>query len=236
MRTLFAVVLFTVAVFARADDLINADRPGIADGTATVGRGTFQIETGIDRTQTDIVFPTLLRYGITPSVEVRVESDTVTRQRGGPNEWAPLSVGAKWHFAGAPSLATIVRVTVPSGSGASKQSHVSGELQLAGDFEVGDRWSFNPNVGIAEASDGRRFTAALASLTVQFNLTERANVFVDAGTEVPEEAGGHSSVLVDAGGALIVARDTQFDAEATWRAHGKTSPALTLSAGISHRF
>lgn len=236
MRTSFAIALLFVASFARADDLINADRPGIADGSVVVGRGTFQIETGVDRTRSDIAFPTLLRYGVTPSVEMRIESDTLVHERGGPTEWAPVSLGAKWHFAGAPSLAAIARVFVPSGSGAAKQSHASGDLRLACDFNVGDRWSFNPNVGVAEASDGRSFTAALAALTVQLNLSDRANVFVDGGAQMPEGPGATAAIEVDAGGALVVGHDTQFDAEATWRAHGRTSPPLTVSAGISRRF
>src|ERR1041385_9418266 len=53
-------------------DLINADRPGIADGSTVVGPKTFQIESGIQqefrrsgnvREHTFFV-PTLLRFGI----------------------------------------------------------------------------------------------------------------------------------------------------------------------------
>src|ERR687884_234986 len=53
-------------------DLINADRPGIADGSTVVGPKTFQLESGIQqefrrsgsiREHTFFV-PTLLRFGI----------------------------------------------------------------------------------------------------------------------------------------------------------------------------
>ena len=229
-------LLFIVAPIARADDLINADRPGIADGSAAVGRGTFQFETGIDRTRDDAALPTLLRFGVTNSIEARIESDTLVRTHGGATEWQPVSLGVKWHFADTPSLATIVRIFVPSGSGSSRQSHASGDVRLACDFNVGDRWSFNPNVGITEQSDGRAFLAGLAALTAQFNLSERSNVFVDAGAQTPEEKGGATSILLDAGGAYVVGRNTQLDAEATWRGRGRTAANLTLSAGVAHRF
>ena len=238
MRSRFpvALVLAVLALSVRADDLINPDRPGIADGSAVVGTGVVQLETGIDRTREDLATPTLLRYGLAPDLELRFEGDGFTHVRNGSDAWAPVSVGAKWHFADAPSLAVIVRAFLPSGSGALKQKTSTGDVRLACDFNVGEKWSFNPNVGIASEVDGGRFTAALSALTIQYNLSERANVFVDGGAQSPEEKGGRASLLVDTGGALIVGRNTQFDAEATWRAHGRTSPGLTLSAGVSHRF
>src|SRR6266852_6252827 len=53
-------------------DLINPDRPGIADGSTVIGKGRFQIETGVqgefrsDGRATDhtLFTPTLIRIGI----------------------------------------------------------------------------------------------------------------------------------------------------------------------------
>ena len=64
MRIVFAFVIALSAVSAFADDqVINPDRPGIADGSMTVGRGTFQIETSVERDdqshERDLSTPTL---------------------------------------------------------------------------------------------------------------------------------------------------------------------------------
>jgi hypothetical protein len=236
-RIPLALLLVALASTARADDdLINPDRPGIADGSAVVGSGVIQIETGVDRTRDDLSTPSLVRYGLSKALEMRLESDGFTRARGGGDDWAPVSVGAKWHFSDAPSLGMIVRMFVPSGTGELKQKQTTGEVRLAADFNLGEKWSVNPNVGVASEIGGRRFTAGLAAMTVQYNVSERAGVFVDGAVQSPEERHGATSLQLDAGGAIVVGRDTQLDGSATWRAHGRTAPDLTLSAGISHRF
>lgn len=69
------------------DDYINPDRPGIADGSTSVGRGHFQIETAFQREFRDsgddrtTFIPTLLRYGFADKWEVRVESNTYSWEK-----------------------------------------------------------------------------------------------------------------------------------------------------------
>jgi hypothetical protein len=202
---LLATLVFILALPARADDdLINPDRPGIADGSQTIGRGTFQLETGIDREQGDNAFPSLLRYGLSKNFEARLESDSALTH--------PL-LGFKWHFAGAPSLGVIVRAG----------EHHEGDVRLAADINLGEKWSLNPNIGV------NRDRGALAALTVQYNVTQRANVFIDGGYDT-------SQLLLDAGGAWIIGRNTQLDASITWGARGVGVPNVVYSAGISRRF
>jgi hypothetical protein len=200
-----AVAFLLAALSLQADDdLINPDRPGIADGSQTINRGTFQLETGIDREHGENAFPTLLRYGITKNFEARVESESGLTH--------PL-IGFKAHFTEAPSFGVIVRAG----------EHHEGDVRLAADFNIGEKWSLNPNVGI------NRDRGALAAITVQYNLSQHANVFVDGGYDT-------SQLLVDAGGAWIIGRDTQLDASATWGARGRGVPNVVYSAGISRRF
>jgi hypothetical protein len=202
---LILVIAVLAAVPLRADDdLINPDRPGIADGSQTIARGVFQLETGIDREKGDNSFPTLLRYGISKNFEARVESDNALTQ--------PL-LGFKFHFADALSLGVIVRAG----------EHHEGDVRLAADINLGEKWSLNPNVGI------NRDRGALAALTVQYNLTKQANVFVDGGYDT-------SQLQIDAGAAWIVGRNTQLDASVTWGARGVAVSNVIYSAGISRRF
>jgi hypothetical protein len=202
--TLFAILLLAAQPLHADDDLINPDRPGIADGSATIARGTFQLETGIDREHGENAFPTLLRLGLSKSFEARVESNSALTH--------PL-LGFKVHFADTPSLGVIVRAG----------EHHEGDVRLAADFNLGEKWSLNPNIGI------NRDRGALAALTVQYNLSQHANVFVDGGYDT-------SQLLIDAGGAWIIGRNTQLDASATWGARGRGVANVVYSAGISRRF
>src|SRR5690348_8890629 len=86
----FSLMARTATLCAQSDDdYINPDRPGIADGSTTVGRGHFQFETALqsewrrkgaehDRT---IFIPTLLRYGFAAKWEARVEGNSYTWKR-----------------------------------------------------------------------------------------------------------------------------------------------------------
>ena len=96
MRHVLAIVL--VAIFASINafaqspddkDLLNPDRPGIADGSNVVGRGRFQPEMGAQQEfhhesgsrERTFFLPLLLRFGISARWEGRVEGNTCTRTR-----------------------------------------------------------------------------------------------------------------------------------------------------------
>lgn len=213
-----------------ADDteLIDADRPGIADGSHTLTHGRFQIETGFDQEHTagerSLSVPTLLRYGVSDSLELRAESDSYehTRRSSG---WNPISIGLKDHFyeRDSASLGVIARWFFPSGSGAFRSDSNSGDVRLAADLEFGERWAVNPNIGIEKPGGG------VGAVTVQYNLSKTANVFVDSGVQ-------RSEVLVDGGAAWVVGVNTQLDVSIGWGAHGANAPNVFWSAGLSRRF
>jgi len=151
--------------------------------------------------------------------------------------FAPVSLGAKYHFADTPSLGVIARVFVPSGTGAQRSHSTTGDVRLAADVNLGEKWALNPNIGVVSQDDGDgRFTAGLAALTVQYNFSDRTNVFVDGAAQTPESRGGKTSLIFDTGAAWIIGRDTQFDVAAGWGARGQTPPNVFLAAGISRRF
>src|SRR5215217_7939417 len=89
MRILTTVLLVLVSgsVFAQQqpEETIVADRPGLADGSATVGRGVAQLETGLtaaDEGDQTLTLPTLLRFGLSERLELRIESDVAGRTSG----------------------------------------------------------------------------------------------------------------------------------------------------------
>ena len=239
------------------DDYINPDRPGIADGSTTVGRGHFQIETafqrefresGDDRTT---FIPTLLRYGFADKWEVRVEGNTYTWEKQvEPTQGtthshgvAPTSIGLKYNFLDAvgskqPSVGAIVRVFPPSGSGDFRNTRTTGDLRLAADWNFADKWSLNPNVGVGVyQNDARRtYTAGLFAATLNFNPSKVVNVFVDTGVQTPEEKDGKTSMIVDAGGAFVIGHDVQLDLSVGMGVAGSKPPHPFVAAGFSKRF
>jgi hypothetical protein len=233
------------AVAARSQDLISADRPGIADASTVVGEGVLQIEIGgqVAR-QPDVrewTTPTLVRYGLTPKLEARLESDLWSRTRvtaGGltssDSGFAPISAGVKYQFRD--SLGVIARLVIPSGTDAFKEDSVGGDVRLAGDFALGEKWALNPNIGFAVADDGGRFASAIAAVTLGYNVSDRLQPFADVALQSPEERGGDTSVVFDGGVSWIVTPDTQLDISAGTGVAGSTPADFFWSAGISHRF
>jgi hypothetical protein len=241
-----------------ADELINPDRPGIADGSAVIGRGRFQLETGFQQefrndgggTQRTSFLPTLVRVGITSRWEARLESNTFTDVRSSATAsqspatsgLAPVSFGAKFHIQDSaglrqPSVGAIVRVFPMSGTSTFHTKRVTGDVRLAADWDVSARLSLNPNAGVAfYEDDSHRFTAGLIAVTLSyFNTAKTINPFVDMGAQVPEAPSGEASVIFDAGVAYLPGRNLQIDASVGAGAHGRTPPHPFFSVGLSLR-
>src|ERR1043166_4266062 len=96
LSTALLMLICCVPAFAQDkkeadEDIINPDRPGIADGSTVVGKGRFQIETAVQkefRSDTSagtnehrLFTPTLIRYGFTQQGEARVEEKGYTWAR-----------------------------------------------------------------------------------------------------------------------------------------------------------
>lgn len=242
-------------------DLVNPDRPGIADGSTVIGARRFQLETGYQNefrsdtgnTERRIYFPTLLRFGISKSWEGRIEGNTYTFTRTttpgmNPVETSglsPLSFGFKYHFQDQTavgkhaSLGTIFRLFPASGSSDFKTNHTTFDWRLAADWDFTPNLSLNPNIGIGlyEDDQGRTFASGLFAVTLNyFNHNRTINPFLDLGLQAPEERDGKSSLIIDAGIAFILGHNVQLDFSVGTGSLGRTPPHPFLSAGVSIRF
>jgi len=241
-------------------DLINPDRPGIADGSNVIGAKRFQIESGIqeefrrsDESREHTFFvPTLLRFGVDSRWEVRIEGNTFTRvttfdsgnltdEKSG---YAPTSIGFKLHLYNSNgdhqiSLGTIVRVFPTWGSKEFRTSHTTEDFRLAADWNFAPclKLSLNPNIGVARYEDdqGRLFTAGLFAVTLNYQPTKKLNPFIDLGVQFPESSNGKTATLLDGGVAYIIGRNLQVDAGIGTRIHGETAPRPLLEFGLSWR-
>jgi hypothetical protein len=240
------------------EDLINPDRPGLADGSSVVGAKRVQIESGIQaefrrqpgaREHTFFI-PTLLRIGISKRWEARIEGNTFTRTSnfdvaGMANHvsgLAPLSLGFKYHIedsegARHPSLGAIVRIFPTWGTSEFRTHHVTGDLRLVADWDFAPKLSLNPNVGVGvyEDDQGKAFAAGLFAMTLNYLPSKKLNPFIDVGLQAPEKKNGKTSVVVDAGVAYIVGKNIQLDVSVGTGTHGQTPPHPFVSVGMSFR-
>lgn len=264
-RTAYATAQSTVVVMPQAaagtagrEELLNPDRPGIADGSRVIRAGQAQIEWGAQReyhvagdtrSRVDLL-PILLRAGISERVEIRLESNTATRSRGteangsttDASGVAPASVGLKAQLFDSKgnhrrSLGMIGRVFPPSGSGAFRSRRFAGDLRVAGDWDVASHMSVNPNLGVARVDDGQggSYSTLLGALTLNVLPTPRLNPFIDLGYQSRESSGGRASVILDVGIAYVIGRNLQLDVSAGRGVHGATPPRPFVAAGASVR-
>ncbi len=239
-------------------DYINPDRPGIADGSTTIGPDHVQAELGFQyeyhrdpQGHFQLFFmPTLLRFGLSDTWEIRVEGNSYTWQRarqGGQvavtDGFQPASIGVKYHFMddggfSRPSVGAILRVFPAWGTGAFHTRITTGDMRLVADWNFASTWSLNPNIGVARYEDagGHAVTPALFAMTLNYNPSPVLNFFVDTGMQSAEAHRGRASIVVDAGTAVIIGHDVQLDASVGWGAAGLTTPQPFVAVGVSKRF
>ena len=221
-------------------DLINPDRPGIADGSKVIAPGQFQLETGLQYERHDVGFvfvPTLARVGVLKRLEFRVEGNTVTHANGNTG-FAPISVGAKLALVqsdNGPTLGVIVRGFPASGTSEFKDRHFTTDVRVVADIPLGDKFSLNPNAGAARYEDsGQLYTAGVFALTFNYQPTEHLNPFLDVGYLSSTGAGTRAAVTLDGGVAWILGSDVQLDFSVGQGLNGD-APRPFVAAGISIR-
>jgi hypothetical protein len=142
--------------------------------------------------------PTLLRFGLAPDLELRVEGSALSRLTSSDplqgtlktTGLSPTSVGTKYHLIAAagvsrPSVGVIARLFPLSGTSVFRTRHVTGDVRLAADWDFAPNWSLNPNIGIAAYEDdvGRAYAAGLFATTLNYNPTKAVTLFVDVSVQ-----------------------------------------------------
>lgn len=251
-------VLSPLAAPAFASD-INPDRPGIADDSSVVGGGRLQVESGLqrewrrdgDERERLTYVPTLLRVGIDDHWEARIEGNAYGWQKqsdpvNGVTHSVgtmPVSLGVKYNVqesddSGKPGYGAIVRVFPRSGSDTFGTHRATGDVRVVADFQLSDKWTLNPNIGVAsnEDDDGNQYATALVAATLSYAASKQLNLFADTGMQSRELRHGGSQVIIDAGAAYLLSPDLQLDASVGRGVHGATPPRVFASAGVSVRF
>ncbi|QBE66429.1 transporter [Pseudoduganella lutea] len=239
--------------YAADEEPIATDRPDFVESSNVVGKGRIQIETSVARdrttgrgdTETLWAMPTLLRFGIGETVELRLESDGALRQRSRTAGHAPVtergyadtSLGMKWHAMDAvgnlPSVAVLLHADLSTGStafrgeGTRPTARVVAEWDLPHDLSLG----IMPGIGHEKANGGTTF--AIFGLVVGKALSERLRSFVEVSSpHIARAAHGGTEASLSVGAAYLLQKNVQIDTAFSHGLNGRT-PDLGLTVGLS---
>ena len=260
MRPLLALVTFLVPAAALAEeDRIATDRPDFVEAASVVGKGVFQIETSVaaERDRRDGVTtrtwttPTLLRLGVSDTLELRLETEGFTWEevdRGttsdSENGFSNSALGVKWQMregdeaAGTPSVVWLAHLEMNSGSAAFRGSGTVPSLRMVAEWQLPDDAAFGVMPGLAWQKDdsGARYWAGILAATYSRPLGPSLRGFVElAGRELRSERHGGNQLTFDTGLIYAIGDDAQIDAAINLGLN-RSTPDVLATAGFSIRF
>jgi len=239
------------------DDTIATDRPDFVESSDVVGAGRFQVETGLtsDRHAQDgvtvhtLTTPTLFRYGIGETTELRLETDGWTRERTSGSlasvtrsGMSDLSFGIKWHVLegkdSTPGVAWLLHVDTATGSQAFRGAGLRPSLRAAIEWDLPEDFSLGvmPGVYVDRNDDGKRFTGGIFAVTLGKEWSPRWHSFLEvAGQQLASKRNGGSVVTLDTGLAFVATPTLQFDVEVS-RGLSDAAPDFESGVGVSIKF
>jgi hypothetical protein len=252
-------VLLLLGLAARAEEPIATDRPDFVESSDVVGPGRFQIETSLawERDHSQGVrsrlqsTPTLLRYGVSETLELRLETDGRLRARasGGGSTVrqsgsADTAIGLKWHqrdgdeASGRPGIAWLLHLDLDTGSAAFRGQGTRPSLRMVAEWELAGGWSAGVMPGLYRDKNeqGRRYTGAILAAVLGKSLTEELRAFAEvAGQQLTSRRNGGKLVTLDLGLAYLLSPNWQLDT-ALSRGLTRESPDYSATVGLSAKF
>ena len=241
---------------------IDTDGPDFVESSEVVGAGRFQFEAGLARERdrgrnvSRSSTPTLLRFGLNDSVEVRIEtagrlgasSSANSTGNSAPanatSDMADTAIGLKWHSqdrdaaTATPAVSWILHADMPSGSGAARGNGVRPSLRSVITYELAHDWSLGLMPGIKRdtTARGERYTSAILGIVAGKRLSDKLRVFAElAAPQIARASNGGVQMSWDMGAAYLLDNDWQIGIRAAVRANRNTPDNAVLLA-LSGRF
>jgi hypothetical protein len=245
--TISLLLALALAGAATAQDLVG-DRPDFTESALTVAPGSWQLEAGATLTNTDLVETTglgevLLRHGLKPGTELRLEIPTYiavsldTEGVADPSGFGNAGLGLKQVVAdgagSGPRMAVLGHVALPTGSEDVVGADTAFDLVLAAEWDLSSRLALGMNVGgeVVFADDTE--TQQWLSASLGIGVTERLGAFVE-GFTFTDELDDFETAL-DAGVTYLVNADLQLDAR-VGTGTGEISDEVFYGVGLVTRF
>ncbi|THC40768.1 transporter [Massilia sp. Mn16-1_5] len=244
------------------DDALKTDRPDFVESSESVGKGRFHVETSLlverersseERART-YSMPTMLRYGLSDALEVRIESEGRTVQHVRDREsgersttagYADSSIGLLWHLMDnegtRPSLGVLVDATLPTGSNALRGKGVRPSLRVVGEWELPGDMELGMMPGIAyqhEEENDRstpRHTYGLFGIVLDKAFSERFHGLAEITLpRIAHARHGGTQATFDVGATYLLSRDCQLDTLFS-RGLNQRTPYASWTLGLSIR-
>lgn len=241
---------------AQEDEAIVTDRPDFVESSDVVGAGRFQLETSIaqERSRGNGLrsrlrsTPTLLRLGVSETLELRLETEGwlhlredgpegTQRRRG----MADTALGLKWHWqdgdeaSGRPGTAWLLHLDGPTGSREFRGQGWRPSLRLVAEWELAGGWSAGVMPGLFRERDeqGRRYWGGILAGVLGRQLGEGLRGFVElAGQQLAPKRHGGQVWTADTGLAWQLQPWLQLDL-ALFRGLTRESPDWGWTLGLS---
>ena len=233
IRWLIAALCVGVARNAPAQAIdslgqIDVDRPDFTDGVATVAWRHIQVESGYTYSSASgrgvgyqHSFPELLvRIGVARGVELRLSDNFIVinagRSVGRRSGFDDFDLGTKVRFLSQhgvlPGISAEASVAVPTGEADVSGNH--DRLLPAGAMILGWQgegpWSAGFEAFASATADDAG--SGTASLSVQYQMSQRWQLYVEGFIVRPLDGGGGTERYTDSGVHFFLSNDLQFDA------------------------
>jgi hypothetical protein len=250
MKTFAPLALALLASFhagaAAAAEPIATDRPDFVESSQAVLPRQVQLETSVawERNDGDTgsATPTLLRIGLAPDWELRLESDGWLDARDGRGgAFGDVALGVKHHLAASPagaSLAWLVHVDLPSGRGEPVGRGLRPSLRGVAEWELdgGRGIGVMPGVAMERDASGHSDAAGLFGIVLGQTFGSASRGFVELSLpRIPLDGGGGTEATFDIGATHRLNDDLQLDV-AYSRGLTDATADHALTFGLSKRW
>ena len=172
--SLLTCSLLAGSLSAQTDNEVQPDRPDHSEGTSVLSPRRLQIEWGIGASSGAHNMGLMLRYGLVPDLELRLEG-LLQRPHRGSVQVSDLTLSSKLAlFSGDGWVPAMTLVGYLNYAPHEETRSVTGDLTLALEQELVSGLSLTCNIGSAEGMRRLSLTAELG-----YNFTDRLSSFVE---------------------------------------------------------
>jgi hypothetical protein len=245
-----------------SDAPLKTDRPDFVESSETVGKGRFQVETSFlvererssEERERSYSMPTMLRFGLSDALEMRIESegrtvrhvrDKESGERSTTAGYADSSIGFLWHVMDGegkqPSLGILFDATLPTGSNALRGKGVRPSLRAVGEWDLpgGMELGMMPGIAFEHEEENDRSTPrhayGLFGIVLDKAFTERFHGLAEISLpRIAHARHGGTQATFDVGATWLLSKDCQLDTLFS-RGLNHRTPYASWTVGLSIR-
>ena len=211
MKTIYHLS-FIFSLFVSANNAIaqvesiNTDRPDQSDGIYTIPKNTFQLENGITIAKQTVINNLMLRYGLTPSTEIRLLLNVGKEFKN--KGLLPISLSFKQRIIEQkkiiPAMTLVGYIAFEQLANKDfKGNKLPFEIKMAFENEINNKFSIGYNLGISNQLKNLNLSVAIG-----YNITDKISTFIEYFSTLSKNGNEHN---IDAGIMYVINPKLQVD-------------------------